>query len=436
MSKKKPSMFTGPDNADSKDAPLAVRMRPRTLEQFVGQQHVMGEQSLLRKTIAADRLSSLIIFGPSGSGKTTLGHIISQHTKRNFTYIHAALSSAAEIKDVMAKARADYAASGKKTVVFVDEIHRFNKLQQDILLAYLESAEVIVVGATLYNPFYYLVPALISRSVVVEFKPLLPADVVTILKAALADTERGLGNYSVTADEASLEFLAEQSGGDARKALNALEIGVLACIHESGKELPARFTLTCAQESIQKKRVAYDRDESGHYDTISSFIKSVRGSDPDSALYWLAKMVYGGEDPRFIARRLIILAAEDIGNADPFSLVLATSCFHAVEYIGMPEARIVLSEATIYIALAPKSNASYEAIEKALSDIEQHAVEEVPEALKMKTDFQKKVLPQGEEYVSPHYTPVDRQQYTAVKRKYYVPKNVGREAKIINKSRE
>ena len=331
----------------------------------------------------------------------------------------------------MQKAAKDYELSGKKTVLFVDEIHRFNKMQQDILLAYLESPHLTTIGATLYNPFYYLVPALVSRSIVVEFKPLDSRDLVRILANALRDTERGLGSYLVDADEDALAFLAEQSAGDARKALNALEIGILSLREEGNSSSRIRFTLQHAQESIQKKRVVYDRDQDGHYDTISSFIKSVRGSDVDSALYWLAKMVYAGEDPRFIARRLIILAAEDIGNADPFSLVLATSCFNAVEYIGMPEARIVLSETTIYLSLAPKSNASCEAIDKVLSDIEHLQVEEVPEHLKMKTDLQKKTMPGQKQYVSPHTVSKDTQRYSQSPKKYYVPRNAGRESKLL-----
>jgi len=415
------------------DAPLAVRMRPRNLEEFVGQSHVLGEQTLLRKAIKADRLSSLIVYGPPGTGKTSLGHVISQQTHAQFTYLNAALSSSGEVKEVMREAARHYKETGRKTLLFVDEIHRFNKHQQDILLAFLESPFIVIIGATLYNPFYFLAPALISRSIVVEFKPLTQEEVAGILRRAAADTERGLGKYRIAFDDAALAFLAAQAGGDARKGLNALEIGVRASFAGKEPDGPAQFTLALAQESIQKKQVCYDRDESGHYDTISSFIKSVRGSDADSALYWLAKMLYAGEDPRFIARRLIICAAEDIGNADPFSLVLATSCFDAVEYIGMPEARIVLSETTIYCALAPKSNASCEAIEKAMGDIETQSVEVVPEALKMKTAFQKKTMGDTASYVSPHDTEKDVQQYTLTKKKYYVPKDAGRESRLLKR---
>jgi len=434
--KKKSAVSSLPLNEQS---PLAVRMRPLTLDEFVGQAHALGKDTLVARSIKTDRLSSLIVYGPPGCGKTSLGQVISAYTQRVFVYINAALSSAGQIKEIMADADEKYAQEQKKTLVFVDEIHRFNKLQQDILLAYLESPHITIIGATLYNPFYYLVSALISRSVVVEFKPLTIEDIVRIIERALRDTQRGLGTYAIQADEDAVRFLAEQSNGDARQALTALEIGIFSSFEGDPRgpaQAPVHFTLALAKESIQKKQVRYDRDESGHYDTISSFIKSVRGSDVDSALYWLAKMIYGGEDPRFIARRLIILAAEDIGNADPFSLVLATNCFNAVEYIGMPEARIVLSETTIYLSLAPKSNASYTAIESALSDIAQQAVEEVPESLKNKTSFQKEKMQDSSEYQNPHYTKESTQHYTSNKRKYYFPKDVGREAKILNKKND
>ncbi|MBD3245740.1 MAG: AAA family ATPase [Candidatus Omnitrophica bacterium] len=362
-----------------KEIPLAVRMRPVTLDEFIGQEHILGKEQLLRRAIESKKIPSVILSGPPGCGKTTLGTIIARELSAAFVHLNAAFSSVADLRKVVREARRKEEERGEKTVLFIDEIHRFNKTQQEALIPDTENGTLVVVGATIYQPTFYLIPSLISRSIVAAFRPLGSAEVEQILKRALRDRERGVGKEPVNITNKAISFLAEVSSGDARAALTALEIGVAST--PPGKDGKILFDLKTAQNCMQKN-VRYDRQDANHYDTISAFIKSIRGSDPDSALYWLAKMIHGGEDPRFIARRLVILAAEDVGNAEPFALVLATNCFRAVEVIGYPEAKLILAQATVYLACAPKSNASYQAILAAIADIERSRTVEVPSHLK------------------------------------------------------
>lgn len=413
-----------------KDLPLAVRMRPNSLDEFVGQTHILGKGKLLRRAIEADRLSSLILYGPPGTGKTSLAWCIANITKSHYVAINATTSNVDELRKVVSAAKYKKSTTGAKTILFIDEIHRFNKAQQDVLMPDIEEGNPVLTGATVHNPYFYLASALLSRSMVCELKPLSESDILKILSCALADKTRGLGNLKLKADKKALAFLAKACEGDARRALNALEIGAITTA--KSKDGSVNFNLEVAAESIQKKPVLYDKDQDGHYDTASAFIKSMRGSDPDAAIYWLAKMLYAGEDPRFIARRICILASEDIGNADPLALVLANAAYQAVEFIGMPEARIILAQAVTYVASAPKSNAAYLAIEKATSDIEQKRVQEVPSHLKDTHYAGAENLGHGEGYkyahdYAGHYV---KQKYTGRKAKYYEPTDIGHEAKI------
>ncbi|MCD6539297.1 MAG: replication-associated recombination protein A [Candidatus Omnitrophica bacterium] len=409
--------------------PLAVRMRPKTLEEFVGQKHLVGKDKLLRRSIEADRLTSLIFWGPPGSGKTSLAEIISQRTKAKFIYLNGNFCGTSEIKKELSQAHLRR-KNNLKTLLFIDEVHRLNKLQQDTLIADTETSSVVLIGATTYNPFFYIIPALISRSLICEFKPLTSEEIVLILQRTLQDKERGLGRFKIKVAPQALKFLAENSSGDARKALTALELGVLTTPKD--KQGVINFSLEVAKESIQFKPGFYDKKGDYHYDIISAFIKSVRGSDVDSALYWLTRMLYSGEDPRFIARRLVILASEDIGLADPQALVLATSAFKAVEVVGMPEARIILSEVTIYLSCAPKSNSAYLAIERAYQDIEKGFLEEVPPYLKDSHAPAKRKIPQEEDYKYPHdFGGYVEQKYRKSSKKYYFPKNLGKEGEIL-----
>ncbi len=422
-------LFFQEDRREKKNLPLAVRMRPSRLEEFVGQAHLLGEGRLLRRSIEADRLTSLIFWGPPGCGKTTLAEIISQKTKAKFIYLNGSFCGTSEIKKELLQARLR-AKSKVRTVLFIDEIHRLNRLQQDSLVADTETSSVILIGATTYNPFFYINPALVSRSLICEFKPLKEEDIVLILERALKDEEKGLGALKIEITPQALKFIAENSSGDARRALTALELGALTTPKDERGII--HFSLEVAKESIQFKPAFYDKKQDYHYDVVSAFIKSVRGSDVDSALYWLARMLYSGEDPRFIARRLIILASEDIGLADPFALVLATSCFKAVEFVGMPEAKIILSETTIYLSCAPKSNSSYQAIEKAYQDIEKVSLEEVPLHLKDDHYSSAKKTNRGKDYKYPHdFGGYIHQSYREKDKKYYFPKNIGKESQIF-----
>jgi len=400
-----------------RDTPLAVRLRPQNLDEFVGQSHVLDQGRLLRRAITSKRISSLILWGPAGCGKTSLGFIIARELGADFEYLNAAFSSVAAVKKIIEKARNKLRSEGRKTAIFIDEIHRFNKLQQESLIPDTESASIILIGATIYNPHYYLIPSLISRSIVTPFKPLTKEDIIFILKRALIDKVNGLGNLNIEVTNKALEYIAILAGGDARKALTSLEIGVFST--NPDKEGKIKLDFEVAKESIQKN-IFYDKKDSYHYDTISAFIKSIRGSDVDSALYWLAKMIKGGEDPRFIARRLVILASEDIGNANPFCLVLATNCFKAVEFVGAPESNLILAQTTIYLASSVKSNSAYEGISAALRDVESRETKEVSSHIKT----------HAKNYKYPHsFGGYVEQDYGADKR-YYFPKEVGEEKKI------
>ncbi len=359
--------------------PLAARMRPRNLDDIVGQDHILGPATLLRRAIEADRLGSIILYGPPGCGKTSIAEAIAAATRRRFERTSGVLANVASLRAILAAAKQRQTTDGEETILFIDEIHHFNKSQQDILLPHVEDGTVTLIGATTHNPFFFINSPLTSRSQVFELNPVSEGAIVQLLRRALVD-ERGLARWPADADEDGLVHLAKVCEGDARRALNALEIAVLTT--PPGMDGRIAVTRAVIEQSIQKKAVVYDRDEDGHHDTVSAFIKSVRGSDANAAVYWLAKMIYAGEDPRFIARRLVILASEDIGNADPRGLTVAVSAMEAVEFVGMPEARIVLAQATTYLATAPKSNAAYLAIAKALEDVEKGRVLPVPKHLR------------------------------------------------------
>ena len=373
-------LFFAQPSGTATPQPLAVRMRPNTLDAFVGQEHLVGSGKLLRRAIEADRITSLILYGPPGTGKTALAHIIAQTTRIHVESLNATSAGVSELREAILRAKERARVDGRRTMLFVDEIHRFNKAQQDVLMPDVEQGNPILIGATTFNPFFAIVQALVSRSLVCELKPLLAAHIRTLLERALQDPERGLGQMAIRADAEALDHLAKVCDGDARRALNALEVAALTT--PKGKDGVIHVTLEVAAESIQKKPIVYDRQEDAHYDTISAFIKSMRGSDPHATLYWLAKMLYAGEDPRFIARRIMICAAEDVGNADPQALMVATSAMQASEFIGLPECRIPLAQAAVYVACAPKSNAAYLGIEKAMQDVEAGRTLEVPTHLK------------------------------------------------------
>ena len=404
-----------PDNA----SPLAYRMSPGTLDEYVGQEHILGEGKLLRRAIEADRITSLILYGPPGTGKTALARVIAAKTKAHFEWLNAATAGLDDLRKAIQAARTRK-AKGIRTILFLDEIHRFNKLQQDALLPDVEEGNIILIAATVENPFFYVNSALLSRSQVFELKPLTEEELLKIVARALEDKGRGLGNLKLAAEEAALKHIAKMSGGDARKALSALEIAALTTA--PGENGVITVSLETAEESIQKKALVYDKSGDQHYDTISAFIKSMRGSDPDAALYYLARMLYAGEDPRFIARRIVICSSEDVGDADPMALVLATAALRAVEFIGMPEARIPLAQATVYIAKAPKSNACYKALESALEDIKNEETMEVPEHLKDSSYPGAEQLGRGKGYKYPHdYGGHVEQEYLKKKKKYYNP---------------
>lgn len=367
------------ENTMKQESPLASRLRPQTLEEIVGQQHILGKDKLLYRAIKADKLSSIILYGPPGTGKTTIARVIANRTKAAFTQMNATLAGKKDMEQVVAEAKDRRGMYGQKTILFVDEIHRFNKGQQDYLLPFVEDGTVVLIGATTENPYFEVNSALISRSVIFRLEPLSKADIAALLRRAVDDVEKGMGAYHAEISEDALEFLADMSNGDARTALNAVELGILTT--EPSEDGKIHITLEVAGECIQKRVILYDKNGDNHYDTISAFIKSMRGSDPDAAVYYLARMLYAGEDVAFVARRIMICAAEDVGNADPQALTVAVSAAQAAERLGMPEARIPLAQAAIYVACAPKSNSAYMAVNEALDWVASHKTEPIPSYL-------------------------------------------------------
>jgi putative ATPase len=410
--------------------PLAARMRPRNLAEYAGQSHVLGPGQLLRRAIEADRIQSLIFYGPPGTGKTSLAQIIARQTKSKFERLSGVESNVADMRRVLSAAANRLENTGASTILFIDEIHRFNKAQQDVLLPDVESGVIKLIGATTHNPFFFVNSPLVSRSQIFELRPLTEADLFALCQRALADGERGLGYLKIAAEEDALRHLAKMADGDARKVLNSLEIAALTT--NPGADGVIRITLAVAEQSIQKKAVVYDGDGDAHYDTISAFIKSMRGSDPDAALYWLAKMIHAGEDPRFIARRIVICAAEDVGLADPMALVLATSALQAAEFVGWPEAQIPLAEATIYIATANKSNSAVMAIAAALEDVRSGRTIPVPGHLRDAHYQGAERLGHGQGYQYAHEGKGHfvAQDYLGVDKVFYQPTDQGVEKKI------
>lgn len=411
--------------------PLAERMRPDSLDYFVGQSHIVGKGKILNRAIMADKLTSAIFYGPPGTGKTTLAKIIAKTTDNNFTTLNAVTSGIKDIKEKIDEAINSLSMYNKRTILFIDEIHRFNKAQQDALLPYVENGTIILIGATTENPYFEVNSALISRSLVFEFKKITDDDIKEVLLKAISDKERGYGNLNINIEEGSLEHIINNSNGDIRKALSALELGITTT--DADENGVINFTIKDAEECIQTKKLTYDKNGDEHYDTISAFIKSMRGSDPDAALFWLAKMLKGGEDPKFIARRIIIAASEDVGNADPRALEVALNAFNAMEIIGMPEGRIILAQAVVYIACAPKSNSSYMAINKAL-DVIDKCPTDVPSHLRVGTYKGAEKLNHGVGYKYPHdYEKFHvKQQYLpdGVNIKLYEAKESGYEARM------
>jgi putative ATPase len=415
----------------AREQPLAARMRPRSLDQFVGQEEIVGEGTLLRRAIGADRISSMILWGPPGSGKTTLAVIIANTTRSHFESISAVMAGVSDIRRLVKEAQDRRGMHGQRTILLVDEIHRFNKAQQDALLPHVEDGTIVLIGATTENPYFEVISALVSRSRIFQLKPLTDEQMQSILRRALADKDAGLGKIPVLVEDDALAHMVHVAGGDARNALNALELAVTTT--PADRQGRVHVDLRIAQDSIQRRALLYDRDGDAHYDTISAFIKSVRGGDPDAALYWMARMIYSGEDPRFIVRRMIILASEDIGLADPHALVVATAAAQALEWVGLPEAQYAMAEAAIYLATAPKSN-SCGAYFSALADVEREGITQVPDHLK-DDSRDAEGLGHGKDYRYPHAFPGHwvSQQYLpdAMKgRHWYEPGEFGYEQEI------
>ena len=427
-------LFRDAHEANLKKAqPLAARMRPRTLDEFAGQEHFLGEGKLLRRLLQADRLSSILFYGPPGSGKTALAHVIANHTQCVFRQVNAVAVGIKEVRELLEEARAELADSGRRTILFVDELHRFNRSQQDVLLPDVEEGRIVLIGATTQNPFFAINSPLLSRSQIFTFQPLTKEQIKVLLMRALNDKERGLGNKKINAAEDALDFLAEICDGDARRALSALEVGILSIEKE-----PIEFTLEVARDSIQRKLMDFDPTGDAHYDVASAFIKSMRGSDPDAAIYWLARMLESGEDPRFIARRVVICASEDVGNADPQALVVAVAALQASEFVGLPECQLALAQAVTYIATAPKSNAATLAIGKARDDVKNGRTLPVPAHLRDSHYGGAKDLGHGEGYQYSHDHEggwVD-QAYLPEERRYYEPVERGYEAEIKKRMEE
>lgn len=421
------------ENSMKDNSPLAQRMRPRNLDEVVGQRHIIGPDKLLYRAIKADKLSSIIFYGPPGTGKTTLAKVIANTTSADFRQINATVAGKKDMEDVVEAAKNNMGMYGRKTILFVDEIHRFNKGQQDYLLPFVEDGTLILIGATTENPYFEVNSALISRSIIFELKALEKEDILSLIRTAVYDKERGMGAYDAVIDEDAAEFLADIANGDARNALNAVELGIMSTNRSDDGKI--HITLEVAQECIQKRVIRYDKTGDNHYDTISAFIKSMRGSDPDAALYYLARMLYAGEDIKFIARRIMICASEDVGNADPQALVVAVSACQAVERIGMPEAQIILAQAVTYIATAPKSNASYIGIDKAMAQVAGEKTAVIPPHLQDAHYKDAAKLGHGTGYLYAHDYPMHyvKQQYlpdTLVGHKFYEPTDNGYEKQI------
>ena len=419
-----------PEVSATRHMPLAARMRPRNLAEYAGQSHILAPGQLLRRAIEADRIQSLIFYGPPGTGKTTLAQIIAAQTRSKFERLSGVESNVADMRCVLSAASNRLANKGLSTILFIDEIHRFNKAQQDVLLPDVESGVVRLIGATTHNPFFFVNSPLVSRSQIFELRPLSEEELFSLLQRALTDSERGLGHLKIKADDDALHHLAKLADGDARKALNSLEIAAVTT--EPGADGFIHVNLAVAEQSIQRKAIVYDGDGDAHYDTISAFIKSMRGSDVDATLYWLAKMIHAGEDPRFISRRIMIHAAEDVGLADPMALVLATAAHNAAEFVGWPEARIPIAEAAIYIATAHKSNSAILAIDAALEDVRSGRTLAVPEHLRDAHYKGAKRLGHGEgyEYAHSHPDHFVAQDYLGADKRYYEPTEQGVEKKI------
>ncbi len=421
------------ENSMKDNSPLAQRMRPRNLDEVVGQRHIIGPDKLLYRAIKADKLSSIIFYGPPGTGKTTLAKVIANTTSADFRQINATVAGKKDMEDVVEAAKNNMGMYGRKTILFVDEIHRFNKGQQDYLLPFVEDGTLILIGATTENPYFEVNSALISRSIIFELKALEKEDILSLIRTAVYDKERGMGAYDAVIDEDAAEFLADIANGDARNALNAVELGIMSTNRSDDGKI--HITLEVAQECIQKRVIRYDKTGDNHYDTISAFIKSMRGSDSDAALYYLARMLYAGEDIKFIARRIMICASEDVGNADPQALVVAVSACQAVERIGMPEAQIILAQAVTYIATAPKSNASYIGIDKAMAQVAGEKTAVIPPHLQDAHYKGAAKLGHGTGYLYAHDYPMHyvKQQYlpdTLVGHKFYEPTDNGYEKQI------